>query len=595
MPSKTRKPATVPDLADPAAAPRRKGKAGPAPNGEADTAVGGPATGPAQPLHPKLRAEFRLGAKALTAAQARTLLGWEEEPTGADWGEDFLFRNLSAVKVRFARNARNRPFKEGHAKALCYDILNRNWADSRNKGDGPDTTEEPTLNGESVIIGRHGNVLSAQHRLAALVMAEAEWASQPHWKEKWPDGPPSIECLIVYGVDESPRTTRTLDNVRARDLADVLYSDEKVFGAMSPRERETMTKLIDNCVKALWERTGARDDAWSPYRTHSESLDFVARHKRLLRCVKHIHTENTRQKDEDGALGPWRIGQFVPAGRAAALMFLMASSGTEGDVYWSLSVEERNERLLKWGHWDRAVQYWEDLAAGRLPQVPQALAILGGEEGQYELKVDEKIAVVCKSWPYYRDEESFKAEDIVPETRPRSGGGRELAEVTDVGGIDQGRDAERRREARAAGAPSSPTEDGDDDEEGDPEDGNGEEDQTDYEGGPDQDGKEDHAEEAPTNPAPTPRRGRKPARSPGPVSMSVAGCSVAVPVALAGEEGDPPPPTPDEIEQGMAEALANRERKKQQLLEDRQRRRQAAKARTHSSASLATTADAEEE
>jgi hypothetical protein len=93
MPSKTRKPAMVPDPSDPAAAPRRKGKAGPVSNGEAGTAVGGPATGPAQPVHPKLRAEFRLGAKALTAAQARTLLGWEEEPTGADWGEDFLFRH----------------------------------------------------------------------------------------------------------------------------------------------------------------------------------------------------------------------------------------------------------------------------------------------------------------------------------------------------------------------------------------------------------------------------------------------------------------------------------------------------------------------
>jgi hypothetical protein len=589
MPSKTRKPTTVPDPSDFAAAPRRKGKAGPASNGEAGTAVGGPATTPAQPPHPKLRAEFRLGAKALTAAQARTLLGWEEEPTGTDWGEDFLFRNLSAVKVRFAKNARNRAFREGHAKTLCYDILNRNWADSRNKGDGPDTTEEPTLNGESIIIGRWGNVLSAQHRLAALVMAEAEWASQPHWKEKWPDGPPSIECLIVYGVDESPRTTRTLDNVRARDLADVLYSDEKVFGAMSPRERETMTKLIDNCVKSLWERTGARDDAWSPYRTHSESLDFVARHKRLLRCVKHIHTENTRQKDEDGTLGPWRIGQFVPAGRAAALMYLMGCSGTEGDVYWSLSVEERNERLLKWSYWDRAAQYWEDLAAGNLPQVPQALAILTGEDGQYELKVDEKIAVVCKSWPYYRDQESFKAEDIVPETRPRSGGGRELAEVTDVGGIDQGRDAERRREAQAAGTGSEPTENsnGGGDE---PEDGDGEEDQADYEGGPDQDGKKDHAEEAPA-----PRKRRKPARPPGPVSMSVAGCSVAVPVAPASEEADPPPPTLEEIEQGMAEALANRERKKRQLLEDRQRRRQAAKARAHASGLETPTPDAEEE
>jgi hypothetical protein len=595
MPSKTRKPTTVTDPSDPTAAPRRKGKAGPASNGEAGTAVVGPPTAPAQPPHPKLRAEFRLGAKALTAVQARTLLGWEEEPTGADWGEDFLFRNLSAVKVRFAKNARNRAFRESHAKALCYDILNRNWADSRNKGDGPDGAEEPTLNGESIIIGRWGNVLSAQHRLAALVMAEAEWASQPHWKEKWPDGPPSIECLIVYGVDESPRTTRTLDNVRARDLADVLYSDEKVFGTLSPRERETMTKLIDNCVKSLWERTGARDDAWSPYRTHSESLDFVARHRRLLRCVKHIHTENTRQKDEDGTLGPWRIGQFVPAGRAAALMYLMGCSGTEGDVYWSLSVEERNERLLKWSHWDRAAQYWEDLATGKVPQVSQALAILAGEEGQYELKVDEKIAVVCKSWPYYRDQESFKAEDIVPETRPRSGGGRELAEVTDVGGIDQGRDAERRREARAAGTGSEPTENGNDS--GDePEDGDGEEDQADYEGTPDLNKeKDDQAEPSLRDPAPTPRKRRKPARPPGPVSMSVAGCSVAVPVAPASEEGDPPPPTPEEIERGTVEALARREEKKRQLLEDRQHRRQAAKARAYGSELETPTADAEGE
>jgi hypothetical protein len=394
----------------------------------------------------------------LTAENAKAMLGWEQEPAHLKWREDeYLFRDAYGNKIKCVLNSKNRPFNDGWSKALSFDILNRHWADSRN-GEGR------TINGETVIIGRHGTVMSAQHRLIGLVLAHQAWELQPHWKDLWAGEPPTIECIVVYGVDEGHDTVRTLDNTRPRTTEDVFITEASVFGRQRAGERREMCRLLSSGIKFLWDRTGAKEDAWHPYRTHSETVIFEGKHPRIARCVKHIWELNRPPKktDDEGAAAPRPIKRFIDPGIASGLMYLMASSGTEGDSYWGVELAQRGDNVLDWSYWDAAVQFWADLAGNRLLQVNHAIAALVGPEGTGDVDAMFKQCIICKAWKRYRENEDFGAEDIMPAlTEPNELGKRFLDEAFDVGGIDQGR---ARPGARGR----------DDDEEGDEEGGEGE-------------------------------------------------------------------------------------------------------------------------
>lgn len=387
----------------------------------------------------------------LTAENAKAMLGWEQEPAHLKWKEDeYLFRDLYGNKIRCNKNSKNRPFNDGWSRALSFDILNRHWADSRN-GEGR------TVNGETVIVGRHDTVMSAQHRLIGLVLARQAWELQPHWKDLWGGEPPTVECLVVCGVDEGHETVRTLDNTRPRTAEDVFVTEAGVFGRNRAGERREMCKLLSSAIKFMWDRTGAKQDAWHPYRTHSETVMFEAKHPRIARCVKLIWELNRPPKKAKGESGdetspPRPVKRFLDPGVASGLMYLMASSGTEGDAYWGKELARRGDNILNWSYWDTAVQFWTDLAQNRLLQVNHAIAALVGPEGTGEVDALCKQAIICKAWKHYRENEDFGAEDVMPVlTEPNELGKRFLDEPFDVGGVDQGRGKPGGREAEGDG------------------------------------------------------------------------------------------------------------------------------------------------
>jgi hypothetical protein len=433
--------------------PKSKGKAREKAGQKAPEKAGRKAGKPAQDapevLYPDLAVEMHLGEEALTSENMKAMLGWEEEPAGAKWGDLYLLTDHLGKKIRCANNAHNRPFTEGWAKQLAYDLLNRNWADSRNGVPG-----SRTVNGETIIVGRTGRVLSAQHRGVALVLASQIWAGQPHWKEVWPDGPPTMEAIVVYGVSEDPAVVRTLDNTRPRSLSDVLYTEQTCFGKLSNTERLELCRILEAAVRVLWDRTGAREDAFAPYSSHSECLEFIQRHPRIIRCVKHIHDEN--KKVRGGAAGAGKkkavrpLEYYVKPGTSSALMYLMAASATDINDYRTdaggavLDLRERGEDRVDFRHWDKAVQFWSDLSGGRLTQVRQAVASLSGPEGDIQVSADHKVAVVCKAWPHYLEEEDFDVKDILPKFGPvNEAGKRKLAEAVDLRGLDLGSTIDR--------------------------------------------------------------------------------------------------------------------------------------------------------
>jgi hypothetical protein len=397
-------------------------------------------------LYPEIEIVKFLGDEALTAENAKEILGWEEEPAHLKWGDDYTVIDHYSRKVKCNNNSRNRHFTDSWARALCFDILNHNWADSRN---GPGRT----VNGETIVIGRHGHVLSAQHRLVGLVLAHQLWQLQPRWRDTWgEDNPPTMEAIVVYGVDESPATVRTLDNTRPRTQEDVFITEGQVFGRSRTDERQALCKILSGAIKWVWDRTGGKEDAFHPYRTHSEAVEFNNRHPRLARACKHIWEENRRKKDSEGRLPPPPVGRYVNPGVAAAFLYLMGASATDGDAYWGKSLEERSDNAADWSSWDRATQFWSDLAGDRLPEIAQAIAALSGKDGEYSVGPVEKRAVICKAWNLYKDEGPLEVEDIIPSTEiSEVTGKRVVTEDITVGGIDQGQPQPKRRKEEDEG------------------------------------------------------------------------------------------------------------------------------------------------
>lgn len=296
----------------------------------------GDATASGGDLYPELKVVIRQGDNALTAKEFKEIIGWTVEDGTNKFGDDYVLKDMNGEKVRLTRNHGNRNFNEPWAITLAQDQLNKRWA----------------LNGETIVIGKKGNVLSGQHRGVGLILAEQESQGKnaEHWREKWGDKPVSMECIIVYGVDESPTVTRTLDNVRPRTLGDVLFSDPTMFGREPAKERNKLVKMVDNAVRTLWHRMGADLGAFSPRRTHSEALDFIQRHPHVLRAVKHIHQEDKEQKASRELLGP---------GTNAAFLYLMGCSNGEGERYHAARMEgNANEKKLDWSMWDKACEFW---------------------------------------------------------------------------------------------------------------------------------------------------------------------------------------------------------------------------------------------
>lgn len=376
---------------------------------------------PREVIFPKYDAKIYAGDKALTVEQAKKLLGWEEE-TEENKLKEWTLKDENGTPVVCKNNDHNRPFTESWCRTIAQDILNRHYAPL-----GP--------NGETIIIGKTGRVLSGQHRLIALVLANQIWEGPQkfHWEEKWPTAP-TMETFVAYGVDESDETTRTLDNVRPRTLSDVLFVGQD-YGKYKGKDRKTLCNMMDYAVRLLWHRTGADCDAFAPKRTHSEALDFISRHPRIIRAVKHIFEENKEQIFGTGMKSTIRIGP----GYAAGLLYLMGASTSDLDSYRNM--DPPGEKKVKWDNWDRAEEFWVELAKGvkgELKPAIHAMAGLANEETGTGGTMAERTAILCKAWNVFAKKQKLRDKDVELERPPDEDGIPQLAECPTVGGIDMG-------------------------------------------------------------------------------------------------------------------------------------------------------------
>jgi hypothetical protein len=399
-------------------------------------------------VYEKLEIKLYDDEQPLTVEVAKQLLGWEQETDEIKFGQDYTLTDENDLKIRCRNNSRNRPFDEQHSRQLAQDMLNHHWR----------------FNGETIVVGRCGSVISGQHRLIGLVLAEQRRTSDhespsgetyaDHYKQAW-KAPVTIQALVVLGVDESPETLRTLDNVRPRTLADVLYT-QNTFARFKNKERAILCRMLDYAVRLLWQRTGAYDDPYSPKRTHSEALDFIERHKKVAEAVKHIYEENDKSNG---------IGKILSPGSAAGLLYLMGACSSGGEPYHA--EPHPSEKLVDFEHWDKAAEFWVELNAAslgaggkRLAAVIEALGKVGDatETPEQPRSPRETAAILIKAWHRFMAGSKVTLETIMPKTAKDEDGNRVLDETCLVGGIDLG-DMKKREAAEEADSEEEEEED----------------------------------------------------------------------------------------------------------------------------------------
>lgn len=268
----------------------------------------------------------------LTPDMAKEILGWQE--VGEKDQFHFFDPEDPKKRVFLGRNARNRPFRKGLADTLGLEILRGKWK----------------LNGETIIVDRLADVQSGQHRLVGLILADImkrtdfeKW-SEYGWTE---DEPVTMETCIVYGIHEDDATINTIDTGQKRSLGDVLYRS-RVFAGKSDKLLKKLTGQLANATRLVWLRHNGQNVSDAPSFPHSEALDFLEKHPKLLDAVEFIYGLDTGADKGGSRL----ISRYLNPGVAAGMMYLMGMSATDYDEY--LESGKIDDTL-----WAKGEEFWQ--------------------------------------------------------------------------------------------------------------------------------------------------------------------------------------------------------------------------------------------
>jgi hypothetical protein len=404
------------------------------------------------------------GVGPISREQAEVLLGWEteaqftrklmamtpEERVEQDYKadvreEEAVFSEITLMDFNKERvvchnNKLNRKFDRKVADEYCQSVLQKDWS-------GPGNFPGETVNGESLIIGRTGQVISGQHRLIGLVLAGQQWAKQQeHWAANGWETEPVLETMMVLGVSEHPSIVRTIDNVRARTEADVLYTSGYFRDEPSQHDRNRKCRMLAKAEKILWDRTAQGTiDQWQEIRTHAATLDFIERHPRLEKCCNAI----LKLEQKFGTLDKMDLTTYD----CAAWLYLMGASMSDRQKYkdpddGDVAVPDKSpsERFVNWSNWDKAQECWKSLANSDNPDEPmrvvrEALGRLVDPEHGKQASLEEKAEIVCRGWLKFAADEPFEVEDIMikeGEYIATESGKWKIVEPSSFGGIDIG-------------------------------------------------------------------------------------------------------------------------------------------------------------
>lgn len=357
-------------------------------------------------VFPEYEAEVRTTDNPITYEEAKELLGWTEEPDDGNWGADYLLVH-NGKKIRCLNNPNNRPLNQTSVNTLMQEFLRGRWR----------------LNGETIILGQSGAVLNGQHTLIAFIQAVDEWKEHP---DNWPETTeePVLTKFIAKGIVEDDETVNTMDTCKPRTLWEVICR-ASYFSTLPLGARKTVARRTEAAVKMLWHRTGTHSNAFAVKRTHAESIGFLEAHPKLLEAVSFIH-------EEDGKDG--KINKYVSAGYAAAALYLMGSSDTDPETYYTHDTP--SEKLLDFSKWERACEFFVLLAAGDKGMKPVRDEIDRLiQDGS--VSVEERWTLLAKAWESFSENNPITVESLELEFTVKDGV-RHLTETALMGGVDIG-------------------------------------------------------------------------------------------------------------------------------------------------------------
>lgn len=356
--------------------------------------------------YPEPQVMLCVGDEVMTVDAAKDLLGWEEEADDTKFGSDFLLTDANGKKVRCLNNTKNRPLIEKWCYTLAQEHLRGNWR----------------LNGETIIIGRTGETLSGQHRLIGFILAEQLRLKHEHWQETQPEEM-TMECIVVFGIDEVDDVVNTMDTGKPRQLSDVLYRCE-LLAKYEPKMRRPMARACDYATRTFWHRTGLSNDAFAPTKTHSEAMNFLANHPKFLDTVAHVVEE-----DKDG-----KISRLLSVGTAAGLCYLMAANKSDPVSY------DHTEDTLDLTDLDKAHEFFVLIAGGNaeLVDVRKAILALSDPDSGTNGSLSERIAIFVKAWNQFAEHGKVTPAGVKLKYHTDADEVKRLSECPSVSGIDLG-------------------------------------------------------------------------------------------------------------------------------------------------------------
>lgn len=393
--------------------------------------------------YPELEVEKRRGEEAIPVEESQDLLGWTV--VGKD--DEYHVEDVEGNYVFCKNITRNRPLYPSKVAELKQSLLRNRWY----------------FNGESIIVDRLGGVQNGQHTLIAHVLAEQERVGpQAHYWASYHKGPILLEKVLVKGISEEDKVVNTIDTAKGRSLSDVIYRGD-YFRDLPPTERRVAARAADHCVRLLWQRTGVdvMGGAFSPRKTFTESLDFIDRHPRIVKAVIHIIQEDKEKKvvSEDGSEEGNGISKPISAyygkGYAAALLYLMGCSASDGDAY--RNEDPPNEKVLDWSNWTRACEFWVAFAthSAELAELRDYISQLTNDGRP----LVEKTSAIIQAWEAFLSEKRVtKATVRLKYLKDEKGADVLVKPIPELQGIDLGEpereEEEDEMEARVVATPT---------------------------------------------------------------------------------------------------------------------------------------------
>ncbi len=376
------------------------------------------------------------GDGSLTREQVEVMLGLETEEDYAarlkvdrpDLTDEelrfddktFQFRDVLGRNCTAWNNVGNRPFNMEDSLRIAQDLLNGKWK----------------FNFMPIVQTTTARVASGQRRLIGYLQACQLWKRDfAHHRTIWPEEP-RLATLVCRGCPDDHETVLTIDTGKTNSDTDVLFTGGG-FDDLGLPERKECARMMAKAIGLIWKRTWAGgkegDSRFHKYQSRAETVDFAERHPRLQEAVR-----LTFKLNKDRSLSELGLSLGYPTG----LMYLFAATKTDGGEYRNGDPprEKLSERrwLVDFSGWDKAVQFWTDLAEGDDALLPLKDALDQMNHPEAQGSVRARIATVIQAWNAYAAGEKITAEVVKLEWSTTEAGKSELDSKPIVGGIDFG-------------------------------------------------------------------------------------------------------------------------------------------------------------